>query len=50
MLTGKHSFTNGKVDNIQDFNWDQDNCQTTSKNWLPDSNGGKFTFVVSSGV
>jgi arylsulfatase A-like enzyme len=25
MLTGKHSFINGKVDNIQDFNWDQDN-------------------------
>ena len=24
MLTGKHSFVNGKVDNIQDFNWDQD--------------------------
>ena len=24
MLTGKHSFINGKVDNIQDFNWDQD--------------------------
>ncbi|MCT4591442.1 MAG: sulfatase [Carboxylicivirga sp.] len=25
MLTGKHSFVNGKVDNIQSFNWDQDN-------------------------
>ena len=25
MLTGKHSFINGKVDNIQDFNWNQDN-------------------------
>ena len=25
MLTGKHSFINGKVDNIQDFDWDQDN-------------------------
>ncbi len=25
MLTGKHSFINGKVDNIQDYNWDQDN-------------------------
>ena len=25
MLTGKHSFINGKVDNIQDFNWGQDN-------------------------
>ena len=25
MLTGKLSFINGKVDNIQDFNWDQDN-------------------------
>ena len=25
MLTGKHSFVNGKVDNIQDFDWDQDN-------------------------
>ncbi len=25
MLTGKHSFINGKVDNMQPFNWDQDN-------------------------
>ena len=25
MLTGKHSFINGKVDNVQDFDWDQDN-------------------------
>jgi arylsulfatase A-like enzyme len=25
MLTGKHSFKNGKVDNIQPFDWDQDN-------------------------
>ena len=25
MLTGKHSFINGKVDNIQDYNWDQPN-------------------------
>ena len=25
MLTGKHSFVNGKVDNIQDFDWNQDN-------------------------
>ena len=25
MLTGKHSFINGKVDNVQAFNWDQDN-------------------------
>lgn len=25
MLTGKHSFVNGKVDNVQAFNWDQDN-------------------------
>ena len=25
MLTGKHSFINGKVDNIEPFNWDQDN-------------------------
>ncbi len=25
MLTGKHSFLNGKVDNILPFNWDQDN-------------------------
>lgn len=25
MLTGKHSFINGKVDNVQPFNWDQDN-------------------------
>lgn len=25
MLTGKHSFVNGKVDNIQSFDWNQDN-------------------------
>lgn len=25
MLTGKHSFINGKVDNVQRFNWDQEN-------------------------
>ncbi|NJO03737.1 MAG: sulfatase-like hydrolase/transferase [Bacteroidia bacterium] len=25
MLTGKHSFVNGKVDNVQPFNWDQNN-------------------------
>ena len=25
LLTGKHSFVNGKVDNMQSFNWDQDN-------------------------
>lgn len=25
MLTGKHSFANGKVDNLQPYNWDQDN-------------------------
>jgi arylsulfatase A-like enzyme len=25
MLTGKHSFLNGKVDNVQPFNWDQEN-------------------------
>jgi len=25
MLTGKHSFVNGKVDNKQPFDWDQDN-------------------------
>ncbi len=25
LLTGKHSFINGKVDNVQDFNWDQPN-------------------------
>ena len=25
MLTGKHSFINGKVDNVQPFDWDQDN-------------------------
>ncbi len=25
MLTGKHSFKNGKVDNLQAFNWAQDN-------------------------
>src|SRR5690606_34800361 len=25
ILTGKHSFVNGKVDNVQPFDWDQDN-------------------------
>ena len=25
LLTGKHSFINGKVDNVQTFNWDQPN-------------------------
>ena len=25
ILTGKHSFINGKVDNVQPFNWEQDN-------------------------
>jgi arylsulfatase A-like enzyme len=25
MLTGKHSFMNGKVDNLQPFDWEQDN-------------------------
>ena len=25
LLTGKHSFINGKVDNVTSFNWDQDN-------------------------
>ena len=25
MLTGKHSFVNGKVDNVQAFDWGQDN-------------------------
>jgi len=25
MLTGKHSFVNGKVDNLQEFDWNQDN-------------------------
>ncbi|MFW5831695.1 MAG: sulfatase-like hydrolase/transferase, partial [Prolixibacteraceae bacterium] len=25
LLTGKHSFINGEVDNVQPFNWDQDN-------------------------
>ena len=25
MLTGKHSFANGKVDNVDPFNWDQNN-------------------------
>ena len=25
MLTGKHSFINGKIDNMQPFNWDQEN-------------------------
>ena len=31
MLTGKHSFVNGKVDNIQDFNWDQPNFAKSLK-------------------
>ncbi len=25
LLTGKHSFVNGKVDNVRPFNWDQEN-------------------------
>ncbi|MDB4583062.1 sulfatase [Draconibacterium sp.] len=25
LLTGKHSFVNGKIDNLNDYNWDQDN-------------------------
>ncbi len=25
LLTGKHSFVNGKIDNKEDFDWDQDN-------------------------
>src|SRR5678809_1562564 len=25
LLTGKHSFINGKIDNIHAFNWNQDN-------------------------
>ena len=25
LLTGKHSFKNGKVDNVQPFDWEQDN-------------------------
>ena len=25
VLTGKHSFINGKVDNVQPFDWDQNN-------------------------
>ena len=25
LLTGKHSFINGKVDNVQRFDWEQDN-------------------------
>lgn len=29
MLTGKHSHINGKVDNIQSFDWDQDNFAKT---------------------
>ena len=32
MLTGKHSFVNGKVDNMQPFDWEQPNfCQNASK-------------------
>lgn len=33
MLTGKHSFKNGKVDNYQAFNWEQDNfCKILQNN------------------
>ena len=32
MLTGKHSFINGKIDNVHAFNWDQDNfCKELQK-------------------
>jgi len=32
MLTGKHSHINGKVDNIQSFDWDQDNFAKSLQN------------------
>ena len=32
MLTGKHSFANGKVDNIQAFDWDQPNFAKLLRN------------------
>ncbi len=32
MLTGKHSFVNGKVDNVQPFNWDQPNFAKNLQN------------------
>ena len=32
MLTGKHSHINGKVDNIQNFDWSQDNVAKQLKN------------------
>ncbi|HEY6976655.1 MAG TPA: sulfatase [Chitinophagaceae bacterium] len=32
LLTGKHSFINGKIDNVHSFNWDQDNfCKQLQK-------------------
>lgn len=32
MLTGKHSHINGKVDNVQPFNWNQDNFAKSLQN------------------
>jgi arylsulfatase A-like enzyme len=42
LLTGKHSFVNGKVDNIQPFNWDQPNFpKADAGQWLPDGHDWK---------
>lgn len=43
ILTGKHSFVNGKVDNIHPFNWDQDNfAKTLQKNGYQTALVGKI--------
>jgi len=43
LLTGKHSFANGKVDNVQPFNWDQDNFpKMLQKNGYQTSMVGKI--------
>lgn len=43
VLTGKHSFINGKVDNVQPFNWDQDNfAKTLQKNGYQTAMIGKI--------
>ncbi|MCB4808939.1 sulfatase [Tamlana sp. 62-3] len=43
ILTGKHSFKNGKVDNLQPFNWDQDNfAKSLQKNGYQTALVGKI--------
>ena len=45
MLTGKHSFVNGKVDNIQPYNWNQPNfCEKFTKIWIRNSTSWKNSF------